>query len=210
MSGPTYTYTANVPQASTPFNQTQNPILNNFQAINELIAVNHVPFNTANTFGKHNFLSLEIQADDPDTASTDIALYTKSTPSGPNLAEIFYRYPNNGSVMQLTGGSSTPATSSATTGGTASAGWCLFPSGVLMKWGTGSVNSSGALVFPTGSGIPAYQSYIGYAKVTPIGSNTSNIADTVVSNAYGTTELYVFVGTGSGGSMSFNYFCIGI
>ncbi len=52
MAGPTYTYTSNVPQAATQFNLTQAPILSNFRAINELVAVNHVSFNTINDFGK--------------------------------------------------------------------------------------------------------------------------------------------------------------
>jgi len=212
MSGPTYTYTEDVPQASTPFNQTQSPILNNFQAINELINVNHVGFNTANTFGKHNLLSLEVQSDDPDTASTDIAVYTKLTPSGPNAAEIFYRYPNNGDVMQLTGGTTTSATSTATSGGNASAGWCLFPSGVLMKWGTTTVSASNVLItLPTGSGIPTYQSYIGYVKATLTGSNSTNLTNLVVSNAYGTTQIGIFFnGATTSSTINVNYLCIGI
>jgi hypothetical protein len=211
MSGPTYTYTYNVPQPAQPFNQTQSIILNNFQAINELINVNHVAFNTVNTFGKHNFLSLEIQSTDPQTASTDIALYTKATSGGPNAAEIFYRYPNNGTIAQLTGGSSTPATSAATSGGNASAGWCLFPSGVLIKWGTGTTqNGQSTVVFPTSSSIPAYKSGIGYIKTTATGSNTVNIAEIVTSNGYGTTEFLVFISNGTGGSTNFNYFCIGV
>lgn len=101
MAGPTYTYTADVPQGATPFSQTQSPILNNFRAINELVNVNHVGFNNTNT-GKHTFLSMPFQADEPSTASSEIALFTQETPSGPNDAEIFYRYQDDGSEYQIT------------------------------------------------------------------------------------------------------------
>ena len=114
--------------------------------------------------------------------------------------------------MQLTGGDTTSSTSTATSGGNASAGWCLFPSGVLMKWGTATVSASNVLItLPTGSGIPAYQSYIGYIKATLTGSNSTNLTNLVVSNAYGTTQIGIFFnGATTSSTINVNYLCIGI
>lgn len=209
MSGPTYTYTPDVPQASQAFNTTQSPILNNFRAINELFSVNHVGFNNSNT-GKHSFVNMQFQASDPSTGASDLDLYTKATGS-PNAGEIFYRYPNDGTVNQLT------PVSEAGGGGTASAtsgtGWCQFPSGIIMKWGTASLSTSGniAIVFPTGSGIPVFTTAIVYAQVTPITSATNtNFTTMVPSNAYGLTEIYVYFGNGTAQTTTFNYFVIGM
>src|SRR6187402_573926 len=172
MAGPIYTFTSDTPQAPNAMNQTAPLIRANFQAINELINVNHVGFNTSDS-GKHNCINMQFQTVDPGTDSNDLSVYSKATGS-PNVAEIFYQYPDNGTVHQLT------PTTSAGGGGTSSAtsgtGWCLFPSGILFKWGTASVNlqQSGYIVFPTGSGIPAYKSGMSYAKVTLAQSTSAN------------------------------------
>jgi len=110
MSGPTYTYTANVPQASTPFNETQAPILNNFRAINEYVNVNHIGFNNADDLGKHTFLTLPFQSETPAAVSDQITMYTQETPDGPNASEIFYIYPD-GTTGQLSNNTSSSSSS---------------------------------------------------------------------------------------------------
>lgn len=99
---PNYTYTSDVPQSEQTIPETQGPILSNFQAINELIEVNHVGFTSVDNYGKHKYTSFTFQDSDPSTGPGEMAIYSKLTPSGPNTAEIFYRYPNNGSIVQLT------------------------------------------------------------------------------------------------------------
>lgn len=106
-------YVPNVPQSNQQINNTQQPIEGNFQDIADLLAINHIPFNTSDTFGRHLQVSYVDQGQDPSTNSTEMALYSKSVTNDPNLSELFYRYPNNGSVVQLTGIN----TSSTTTGG---------------------------------------------------------------------------------------------
>src|ERR1700678_2279788 len=106
-------YTSTVPQGTQQINNTQQPINYNFQDIAALLAINHVGFNTADTFGTHNFINFITQGTDPTTASAEMALYTKAVSGDVNDAELFYRYPNNGSVLQLTGNSSSGSTGSA-------------------------------------------------------------------------------------------------
>lgn len=212
MSGPTYTYTENTPQAAQGMNVTQPQILNNFQAIAELVGVNHIGFNVTNS-GKHNSTVMEFQSVDPETASTDLALYSKATGS-PNVGEIFYRYPNDGSVNQLT-----PVTgsSSGTIAATSGTGWCLFASGILFKWGTATIDLQGSnpgqIVFPTGAGIPAYKVIMGYAKVTLLQSTSANTNFTQLATTptgYGTTQFLVFSSNASPSTVTVNYFTIGV
>lgn len=157
-----YTYSTNVPQAAQKISATQAPIMSNFQAINEFIGVNHVGFGDAINFGKHNFTTLPFQASDPATASTEMAIYSKATPSGPNAGEIFYRYPSSGTVAQLSG-------SSAGQAGATVNGWSYLPGNVLMKWGqaTGITSGANTIVFPTTGGIPAFGTSVFMVDYTP-------------------------------------------
>ncbi len=113
------TYTPNVPQGSQQANNTQDPIEGNFQDIYDLLAINHIPFNTADTFGRHTYVNYVDQGSDPETNSTEMALYSKSVNNDTNGSELFYRYPSSGTVVQLTGLTSTSSGgTSLTTGGT--------------------------------------------------------------------------------------------
>jgi hypothetical protein len=134
-----YSYVPGVPQGNQQINNTQNPIKDNFYDIYDLIAVNHVGFNVADTFGRHNLISYIGQATDPSTSSNDMALYSKSVTNDSNGLELFYRYPNNGNIVQLTGvtnsSSSSTSNSGASTGGTfAASGTVPYGSAVNGYW----------------------------------------------------------------------------
>jgi hypothetical protein len=122
------TYIPNVPQGNQQINNTQPPIEGNFQDIAELLAINHIPFNTTDTFGRHSIVDYVNQGVDPSTSSTEMALYSKSVTNDPNLAELFYRYPSNGSVVQLTG---VNTTSTPTGGSGAASGGTFYQSGSI-------------------------------------------------------------------------------
>lgn len=206
MAGPTYVYTANVPQPAQAFNTTQATILSNFQAINELVNVNHGSFNTSNA-GKHNFINLQFQSSNPTTASTDLDLYSKSSTDG-NIGELFYRYPNSGTVNQLT------PTSASGGGGTASAttgtGWCQFPSGVIFRWGNTTQSSNVVYInFPTGSGIPVYKQTVGNAQVANTQSYVSNYSQTQTDSWFNVTSFTLYTNNQSV-STNFNYFTVGL
>ena len=101
------TYVSNIPQGTQQINNTQQPMETNFQDIYELIEVNHVPFNTANTFGRHNFVSYVEQTSAPSTSSTQMALFSQINSSG--SVSLFYRYPNSGTINSLTQATSGPS-----------------------------------------------------------------------------------------------------
>lgn len=125
-----FTYTPNVPQAETAMNTTQPQILENFKAISELVAVNHVGFNT-NGVGFHNVVEMPYHAIPTTPEPSGINMFTAadSTPpaSGP---QIFGQYPT-GKVFQISGVQPTVSGS----------GYCQFSSGVIMMWGTASSTS---------------------------------------------------------------------
>lgn len=156
-----YTYSTSVPQASQTISSTQAPIESNFQAISALINANHVGFYDSTNFGKHTFTTFPFQGSDPATTSTEMAMYAKATGT-PNAGEIFARYPNNGTVIQITG-------SSTGTAGASSNGWSYLPGNILMKWGqaTGIIGGANTIVFPTSGGIPPFTTSIFIVEYTP-------------------------------------------
>lgn len=223
MSAPTYSYTSNTPNAANPMNDTQPLILANFQAINELINVNHVGFNVDGA-GNHNFVSMPFPSTATTPVSTDLNMFTASTPDGPNLAEIFYEN-SNGIITQMSAvqpGGGTPA-------GTSGDGWCQFSeSGLIMKWGTTTVTTvtSGAtapgtdpgviaVYYPTGSGIPPFTKTAAYIKVTPASSPGSNAFGSFITyvnsyNVYAPAAEYFAFQVVENGTFTINWWAIGI
>jgi len=173
----TYTYISNVPQGNQQIKDTQEPIKDNFQDIYDLVGINHVQFNTANTFGSHTVVDYFVQATDPSTGANTMALYSKNVEGDANISELFYRYPNDGAVVQLTGvpvsGVSISSTNSPTgsggnqynnltTNSNGIAGYQYLTNGLLMKWGgttsyfPAASSGSAVFTFPTQNGIPAF------------------------------------------------------
>lgn len=144
-----YAYTVNTPQPSQQINSTQTPIYNNFQDISQFINVNHVGFNTADTFGTHNVVDYYAQSADPTTGTNEIALYAKPT-NDAGGQELFYRYANNGQVVQLTPDSTSTAGTGTGTGST-SAG-----SGTFYNFITNTNGSNPLLYYSLSSGSVSY------------------------------------------------------
>lgn len=166
-----YTYTSNIPQSNQTISSTQAPICSNFQAINEALSANHVSFLDSINFGKHTYTSLQMQNSDPDTSLTQMAIYCKALASSTNGMELFYRYPNNGAVVQLTGSVGGTSANAATNG------WSYLTSTLLMKWGTttGIINGTNVITFPTAGGIPAFTSNVYSLQFNPSTNITSAV-----------------------------------
>lgn len=166
------TYVTNVPLGNQQINNTQETIKDNFQDIYNLVGINHINFNTPNTFGTHNIVDYFSQTIDPSTADNEIAMYAKYVQNDSNISELFYRYPNNGSVIQLTGQATNTQTGIGSGGGQvyltygtpAQIGWQYLTNGMLMMWGLTSnfspTTASGAATFGyleyAPSGVPSF------------------------------------------------------
>lgn len=192
-----YTYTPDTPNAQDPMNITQPLILANFQAIPELITVNHVGFNV-NAFGTHNVLNLQAQSV-PATLQNSINLFVFA--GGPNLAELYIEYPT-GAPYPGTTQVSIPYTPNPTGTGTSYAGYVQFPSGVKLSYGT--------FTAPNGStsiSVPQYTT-----NSIPLNATATTVNNLwVESVTMGQNGAKTFSATKySSGTATYNYLGIGI
>ena len=99
-------YVATVPQGTQQINNTQSPIETNFQDISELIAINHIGFNTADTFGKHNYVDYYNQSSAPGASTGTMVIFSQIING---TIQLFYQYPNNPAVYPLTTSATSPS-----------------------------------------------------------------------------------------------------
>lgn len=78
-------YDPQIPQPNDDMGQVSQPgLLTNFGQLNTVFDQNHETFNAASNRGKHKFIQLPGQADDPEAATTEIVLFAKD---GTNIAQ---------------------------------------------------------------------------------------------------------------------------
>ncbi len=137
------TYIPDIPQSGDIPSQSQGEILTNFQQLNTVFDVDHVPFNdtTAANRGKHDQSTYIELAADPTTAANEVAVYSKD--DGGN-ARLFMRQESNGTVIQLSGANPTSAISGST----------FLPGGIILKWGVLATPSDGDPVTFAGGAFP--------------------------------------------------------
>ena len=147
-------YQANIPQPNNLLSQSQDDILNNFQAIQTLIGINHVNFGAADQ-GKHKWLSLPEQAATPPAGSafgaTELGLYN-AVYGFTAKDELYINKTNQTTVVQVPMTASILSTNSAPAAG--AQGWSYLPSGLIIKWG--NMNGTGSTVVDISGIGPAY------------------------------------------------------
>jgi hypothetical protein len=157
-------YKENIPQASDIPATSQADLLGNFQAIKQLIDVNHATFSSANK-GKHNLLTMPEQAASPATAVNEIALFTRESAFS-GQAELCARFENNGAVVEFTSGLA------------GNNGWTRLPSGFLIKWGVGIANGDSTVTFPVAATIPAFTALYN-VQLTVVGAAAGDLDEAV-------------------------------
>ena len=135
-------YQENIPQPTDKIKDSQNDLLNNFQAIKTAWDVNHVTYDLGDQ-GKHKHVSLPEQAAAPATAANELAIYSKQS-ALTGISELFVRRESSGTELEATGAS------------LGAIGWSYLPSGLLIKWGVGSCTGNDTFVLPAGAGIPDF------------------------------------------------------
>jgi hypothetical protein len=200
-----YTFSTNVPQAAQKISATQVPIQNNFQAVNELIAVNHVGFTDPDYYGMHTYLSLPAQGSAPTTSSSEMAIYCAAS-TGANPYEIYYRYPSDGTIVQLSGSS----TSTGSGTGVSTPGYAYLSSTVFLMWGTATGITTGAntITFPTTSGFPTFSSTPYQIYYTQASVASSYVIGSYISSS-STTQFVLEVPT-SGFATSIYWLALGV
>lgn len=175
-------FNQNIPQATDRLKDSQQDLLDNFQALKQLIDVNHVTFGAAFE-GQHKWVTLPDQAANPPVgafAATDVGLYA-SIPVAPQpttgVRELFINK-QDGTQIPLTA-AELPAVDFPGAGG-----WAyLGASGLLAKWGSVAIPAvatgvtvSAVQVFPVAANIPAFNNiYLAFAITEQTGVLSYNL-----------------------------------
>lgn len=197
-------YQPTKPLANDKLSTSQGDISGNFTEINTFVGVDHVLFNSADQ-GKHNRVFFKQQvpnqvaplpvtdaAGDCVTGATEAALYTKDSTGAPGTAGLYFRPPNSGAPIEFTYAlKATP-------------GWCILPSGIIMKWGSGNFPGGGNITmnvaFPVAATIPVFAA-APVVTMTPCTSGgagdhypifLSGAPTTLGFNVYGDTSARAF------------------
>lgn len=115
-------------------------MLTNFQQLNTIFDIDHVPFNdaTAANRGKHDQSTYIELAVDATTAINEVAVYSKD--DGAGNTRLYLRQESAGTVIQMSDRDPVVAASGET----------FLPGGLLIKWGQiAAATNAVAQAFPT-------------------------------------------------------------
>lgn len=140
-------YTPNIPNAGDVIADSQPQLKGNFQAVKQLIDVNHGTFGSANE-GKHHKVSFPVQSPTPTFSAGDLGLYSFLNPTT-NKNELYCHKIQNATTAEvpLTASILSSATPAQDTGG-----WTYLPSGIYMSFG--SANGNGLTTITLGNHPP--------------------------------------------------------
>lgn len=210
-------YDSNVPLAPQKLSASQPIMLGNFGAIQTVIQVDHVDFNTSDQ-GKHERVSLPVQSPAPTFAAGEVGLYSfLNTRTAKN--ELYVNKLNQVTTTQIPATASILSVTSAPTPN--STGWTYLPSGILMKWGSATVTSTSGfpvqvVTFPASANIPVFSSIFSMQiTVSTSGSVDNNKFVILQSFALGGTTFAVIAVDRSSlvtsyATATFQYLAIGI
>ena len=186
-----------IPGSSDKLSSSQSDIKTNFQEIETLISVDHANFGTTNE-GKHNTVSMPKQSAAPATLADEVALYCKDDSDG--NPSLFARLESSGDEVDLIpSGTSVSHTTK---------GYEIFPSGLMMCWG--SVAASGltasdtfAKTFKAGSPFQVITSASG------VGGGKTDAQNVAWATSYTTTTVS-FSRSRAENSFTLRYLAIGL
>lgn len=119
----------NVPLSGQSLGVTLNPINQNFSVIDTDFSVDHVPYNTSGE-GKHNKVTLPVQASSPVFAAGDNGVYNLALSA---VNEIYLHKQSAAGTKEI------PMTASILSSNAAPAaysnGYTWLPSGIYLAWG---------------------------------------------------------------------------
>lgn len=181
----------NIPLATDQLSQSQMDIQGNFQALDPV-------FN-----GINNFLLLPVQGAAPSTSATQVALYSKTGIS--TNQELFFRRVSDGVQIDCTGSLQS------------SNGWSRLPSGILLKWGSATVNRNAltTVTYPTGGAIPAFSTVymVAVNQTFSAGPTLSDLNCFVSAGNYTATTFQTYANAAVsplGSTISITYYTLGV
>lgn len=137
-------YKSAIPLATDLLSQSQDDIKVNFLAIKTLVDINHVTFD-AGGGGKHAFVQFPVQSPVPTTGAGEVGLYSQTSTITGN-PELVYAPESAATTYEFSSAVKNEK------------GYAMLPSGIIMKWGSGTVNANTTAVatFEAGAGVPAF------------------------------------------------------
>lgn len=201
-------YQNNIPTGSQRLKDSQQDLLDNFAAIQTLVAVNHGTFGAADE-GKHKWVAFPLQGSAPSFSAGEEGLYNQLFATT-SKNELYVHKQTNAGTADIPYTASILSTVTAPAAG--SAGWTYLPSGIILRWE--QVASATGLTTVTLSGVtfPTFTQII-TVFVTPFSTSTSDVDFAVrFVDVLSTTQFRVYVssrtstGSGTGG---FKMFIIG-
>ena len=169
-------YSSNIPQATSIVSDTQEPILNNFQTIETAFNLNHGNFNDP-TQGKHKFMQMPAQTDDPPVATNEGTLFTKLEN---NIVQLFFSYMQGDDRRNVNIIAGTPTQ----TMGNNNYSWIL-PGGLHLNFGIITIPSNRAtptsLTFNTPFASQAYIALLTGKNVSGAGEHVTNLTVQTIS-----------------------------
>lgn len=196
-------YNNNIPLATDVISASQQQLLDNFAALQQLFELNHVNFNQA-AQGKHKWLTMPSQVAAPATLAGEIALFSR-TSAYTTQPELCVRKENNGAVIEMTSSLG------------ANPGWAFNSSGILFKWGSLTALAvdypvGTTVAFPVAATIPVFGTVLNALVTTASGPGVSTdtmatlrnvtVADITVMGSQRTANV--------GSDVNFRYLVMGI
>ena len=182
-------YNNNIPQPSDRPSDSQDDLLQNFQALKVFLDRNHVAIidPTTNTSeGKHRFLQMPEQVAVPSTADNEGALYVKEANG---RSSLYFRQEKDGTEIQMT--KQAPIKSAT--------GESFLPGGIIYKWGSTNfaASTSQAVSFTGASFSAIYQVVATLARQSGSGTldRKFNINDPTTAGFTGYVESAFSNGT---------------
>lgn len=93
-------YDPNAPGKDNSIGDWQEMFLENFSVLYNVFAKNHIALDAGSTAGNHSFVELAEQPKGIETGLDEVSLYSKKVEG--QTDQVFLRYPNNGTEVQLT------------------------------------------------------------------------------------------------------------
>lgn len=157
--------------------QSQDDILNNFAGLKTLVDINHVTFDAADQ-GKHSFIQFPVQAPVPTTGAGEVGFYCQTSALTGN-PELVFSHESAGSAYEFTAATK------------AETGYAILPSGIILKWGSGTVNANTTAVatFAVGAGIPVFTTVY---NVSVTREGTTGETGVLYYESYTTADITVF------------------
>lgn len=194
------TYNQAIPQATDQISQSQPLILQNFQGINQLIAIDHATFSSVNA-GFHNQVTMPAQGSPATFTGTNAGMYSQVN-STSTLNEIYVHQSGFANDVPMTFFS----------GDGLGNGYFYLPNGLLVQLGSAATLATGNTVVYPIAYLSGTQPYL-IASPISTGSASMLVVNVIVDTTNATTKATQFKAYGWNnsvlGNVGFKYMAIG-